>query len=176
MSRAQKLNYIDHGATRSGPYRYNLWRAWEWGPRVLWVMLNPSTADADTDDPTIRKCVGFAKRWGYAGIEVVNLFALRATNPRDLVLCHPDNALSTGLPDELRPEVFLSQLITYRFKVAVLAWGATHVLGREERGRKMIFQLRKLMPELECKHLGLTKDGSPRHPLYVPYSKQLEKW
>src|SRR4051812_17109287 len=68
-----------------GLYRYRLWRIWEeLAPVMVWVMLNPSTADADVDDPSIRKCVGFAKANGCGGIIVVNLFAWRATDPKEL--------------------------------------------------------------------------------------------
>ena len=67
-----------------GAYRYLLTRRWGLGPAALFVMLNPSTADDVDDDPTIRRCVGFARRWRLGGLEVVNLYALRATDPRDL--------------------------------------------------------------------------------------------
>jgi len=67
-----------------GTYRYSLTRRWSPGPLLGWVMLNPSRADALVDDPTIRRCVGFARRWGFAGIVVRNLYALRATDPREL--------------------------------------------------------------------------------------------
>src|SRR5437870_4841901 len=67
-----------------GKFRYRLTRQWGEGAALPFVMLNPSTADAEQDDPTIRKCVGFAKRMGYDGIEVVNLYAYRATKPADL--------------------------------------------------------------------------------------------
>ena len=73
------------GAYIRGRYRYQLWRRWGTGHLCVWVMLNPSTADATTDDATIRKCMGFAKRWGFAGIEVVNLYALRSTDPRAML-------------------------------------------------------------------------------------------
>jgi hypothetical protein len=68
-----------------GRYRYRLSRRWTEGPTLHWVMLNPSTADADKDDPTIRRCVGFATHNGFGSISVCNLFALRATNPRELI-------------------------------------------------------------------------------------------
>ena len=68
-----------------GLYRYSLTRKWEaWKGTVNFIMLNPSTADAQEDDPTIRRCIGFAKAWGYGGIVVTNLFAYRATNPKEL--------------------------------------------------------------------------------------------
>lgn len=74
------------GISECGTYRY--WLCREWSPgldSLVWLMLNPSTADATQDDPTIRRCMGFARRWGYGGITVVNLYAYRATNPRDLL-------------------------------------------------------------------------------------------
>lgn len=71
--------------SEDGRYRYRLWRLWdELAPVMTWVMLNPSTADAEVDDPTIRKCIGFAKQHHYGGIVVVNLFAYRATDPKEL--------------------------------------------------------------------------------------------
>src|SRR5579859_5937119 len=85
------LESMRAGATFSAcrTYRYRLWRSWEpRGSRCVFVGLNPSTADESTDDATIRKCVGFAKRWGFGAIEVVNLFAyagVRSTDPRSLL-------------------------------------------------------------------------------------------
>lgn len=90
MTAVRQLNLATVGDSRGalisecGLYRYRLWRRWGIGPHATWIMLNPSTADADLDDPTIRRCIGFARAWGFSAIEVVNLFALRATNPREL--------------------------------------------------------------------------------------------
>lgn len=78
---------VERGAVLSsdGRYRYSLYRRWDRTlPMACFVMLNPSIADADVDDPTIRKCMGFATRWGAGGIRVVNLYPWRATKPRDL--------------------------------------------------------------------------------------------
>lgn len=74
------------GATLSddGRYRYDLWRRWADGPLMGWIMLNPSTGDAESDDHTIRKCIGFAQRAGASGIHIVNLFAFRTSKPAEL--------------------------------------------------------------------------------------------
>lgn len=139
-----------------GTYRYELSRVWDWDfelPVVGWVMLNPSTADADVDDPTIRRCMGFARRWGYGGIVVRNLFALRATDPRELRL-HP---APTG-PDNMS---YLAQAIHDAFTVC--AWGSHP--EAVSPGRALVAQLRAAGADVRC--LGVTKDYHPRHPLYV---------
>ena len=79
---------MEKGATfsRCGRYRYSLWRRWEEdAPYVLWICLNPSTADAEEDDPTLRRCMGFAQDWGYGASYTANLFAWRATKPQDMM-------------------------------------------------------------------------------------------
>ena len=71
-------------------YRYLLWRLWDdKRATCAWIMLNPSTANEDTDDPTVRRCARFSKSWGYGGMNITNLFALRATSP-DALRSHPD--------------------------------------------------------------------------------------
>jgi hypothetical protein len=148
----------------SGTYRYSLTRSWHSGrPRVCWVMLNPSTADAEVDDPTIRKCIGFSRLWGFGALEVVNLFAYRATSPKALPLAKdpvgPDNA------------AFIRDAIDNADKV-VAAWGAD-VMAREGSAPFACIVWARSTPVY---HLGLTKAGAPRHPLYLPYSTPLEFW
>ena len=135
-----------------GRYRYTLRRQWdESKPSALFVMLNPSTATALLDDPTIRRCIGFAKAWGYGGLLVGNIFAMRSTDPDVLYDADdpvgPDNdAALAGLHSEAA--------------LTVAAWGVHgKYLGR---GNAV---LRRLGGAVRC--LGQTKDGHPRHPLYI---------
>lgn len=132
-------------------HRYLLERRWRAGKPLTWVMLNPSTADAFADDPTIRRCIHFARRDGYAGIQVVNLFALRATDPRELQK-HPD-------PVGASNDWMLFEAT--RDTGVVVAWGAGgKVYGR---GHVVSGNLTRGGVALSC--LGATKDGHPTHPL-----------
>lgn len=144
-----------------GRYRYSLERCWDDGlPMVTWVMLNPSTADAETDDQTIRKCVGFARKWGAGRIRVVNLFALRSTDPRAL----RTSASPVG-PGNNNAIVEAAR----RSAVIVAAWGAHgKLIGRDGYVRWLVDAQDR---RLSC--LGVTKDGHPRHPLRLPYSTEL---
>jgi hypothetical protein len=146
-----------------GCYRYRLDRIWDGlNPLCVWVMLNPSTADAEQDDPTIRKCIGFTKRWGYyGGIRVVNIMAFRATNPKNCLAAE----------DPIGPDNERYLRATETAIMVVCAWGArapasvvTTAMGHLGSGRL----------RLHC--LGKTKAGHPRHPLYVPYNRDLEEY
>ncbi len=142
-----------------GRYRYSLTREWdETKPAMLWVMLNPSTADGKEDDPTIRRCIGFAKQWGFGSLEVVNLFALRATDPKDVDSC----------PDRNGPEnwVHLGKMNDYG--TVVVAWGAN------KTAEKFVRTWEKVPSHLKC--LGTTKSGAPKHPLYIPKKQILVPW
>lgn len=145
-----------------GRFRYRLTRGWADGPTVTWVMLNPSTADAHVDDPTIRKCVGFSQRWGYGSLTVVNLFALRSTDP---------SALRTA-PDPFGPDnVRYVDEALLSADLSVVAWGGgiSHAKGRgTTRGRAIRSWPGTMM-------LGTTKAGEPRHPLMLAYSTPLER-
>lgn len=146
----------------AGRYRYSLQRAWDpAGPRALFVLLNPSTADAQQDDPTLRRCVGFARAYGAGGLEVVNLFALRAPDPRAL----------DAAEDPLGPVNRRAQRrAVSRADLVILGWGATRIAEQEaprflaclERWRAAD----RAAPPVLC--LGTTRSGAPRHPLYVP--------
>ena len=140
--------------SEDGVYRFRLSRRWSPERCVLWVMLNPSTADADNDDPTIRRCIGFAKDWGYGAINVGNLYALRATDPAELAKHHDPYGVGNCL--HLREMAKESALI-------VAAWGA-HKFVRPLHAMTVLASLRDCAP-IKC--LGKTKSGAPRHPLYV---------
>lgn len=158
------LALVETSATFSpcGAYRYDLVRRWGPGPSVCWVMLNPSTATETTNDPTVRRCIDFSKRWGAGGLVVVNLYALRSTNPRSL-RC----GLEPNTPENYR--AIRRHIAAAAFTVA--AWGATWATLGLDR-----YHVEKWAGasgrELWC--LGKTKDGHPRHPLYVPRAKALE--
>ena len=139
----------------TGAYRLRLWRRWGRGGYVCWVMLNPSTADHTVNDPTVRKCIAFSKQWGFGGLEVVNVFALRSTDPKALYPHH----------DPIGPgnDSVISSSAAHSSRV-VAAWGnhgALHVRSAE---------VRKLLVPFGAKCLGMTKLGQPKHPLYIPYS------
>jgi hypothetical protein len=149
--------FLQSDATFGGSqncYRYTLSRTWDASKdHVCWVMLNPSTADATKDDPTIRRCMGFAQRWGYGGIVVVNIFALRATKPEALRR-HPE---PVGRPENDR--VIVAEAA--RAARVMAAWGE---YGRWA-GRNL--EVRKLLKDIHVECLAQTFNRDPRHPLYV---------
>ena len=137
-----------------GAYRYRLSRTWDEALNpVVWVCLNPSTADASQDDPSIRRMMGFARGWLAGGIVVVNLFAARATDPRQL----------KGFADPVGPDNDRHILEAPAPAAVVVAWGA-HPFARE-RAKAVLNLLRLRGRLIYC--LGRTKDGHPRHPLFV---------
>ncbi|HEU5061422.1 MAG TPA: DUF1643 domain-containing protein [Kofleriaceae bacterium] len=140
----------------SGRYRYRLTRRWAGrGAVVAFVMLNPSTADGERDDPTIRRCAGFARRWGFAAMTVVNVFALRATDPARLRRAR--DPVGPGNDGHIAGAAADADLV-------VLAWGNHGAL--RGRDREVVALLAGARPV--C--LGVTRGGQPRHPLYLPRS------
>ncbi len=150
-----------------GRYRYSLTRRWGTGAPMLFVMLNPSTANAMEDDPTIRRCVNFARADGHPAIEVVNLFAFRATDPKALACVRDDLADLVGPENDLR-------ILRARDRAGaiVCAWGAS--VPRSLRPR--VSHVTDLLLSRVCFCLGLTKGGDPRHPRYVPASQSFERY
>ena len=152
---------MESGATFSScqRYRYTLWHRWSKGETVQFIGLNPSTADATLDDPTIRRCIGFAKTWGFGSLIMTNLFAWRATQPKDMLSTidpvGPDN-------DDALNVVYAHTALT------VAAWGVYGAhLGRDK-------VVRKMFPRLY--YLQLTEDGHPKHPLYLPATLRPLEW
>ncbi|WP_201724570.1 DUF1643 domain-containing protein [Streptomyces antimycoticus] len=145
-------------------YRYWLTRTWaDDRPPALFVMLNPSTADALQDDQTIRRCTRFARDHGAGGIEVSNLFALRASKPSALV-DHPDPVGPHGNAALL--------YAAHRYRAAVLGWGSHGALFQRSRFIARFLAARQV--RLYC--LGRTAAGQPRHPLYLPASAPLQSY
>lgn len=142
-------------------YRYSLTRTWDESKgAVTYIGLNPSTADEVTLDRTLRRCLDFARNWGFGTFHMVNLFAFRATEPddmkRELAPIGPDN------DEEILRRAVMSDLI-------VAAWG---VHGSwMERDRAVFCLLKKRGYRLDC--FGLTKDGHPKHPLYLHHTTEL---
>jgi hypothetical protein len=132
-------------------YRYALWRTWDKAqPSVMFIGLNPSTADEEQDDPTIRRCAGFARSWGYGGLIMANLFAYRATIPKEMREAH----------DPVGPENdWWLQSLSEEAAIVIGAWGN----GGQflDRGNIVI----KTFRGMHC--LKMTQLGQPAHPLYL---------
>ena len=154
--------------SEDGVYRYRLWRHLHMAGNdktLLFVMLNPSTADARLDDPTIRKCVGFAKNWRFGSVMVVNLFAWRATDPDQLKVKDADGE------DVIGPEndKFTKLAVDDADKI-IVAWGTKGTLLKRNLWFANTFAHRELWA------LKVSKEGHPNHPLYMPYSSELVRW
>jgi hypothetical protein len=141
-------------------YRYALRRRFAEGPTVLFIGLNPSTADEHADDPTIRRCLAFAKRWGYGELVMANLYAWRCTLPRALDL--------VAEPIGARNDVVLERL-SREADLRIAAWGAWPGPNPHRPARVM-----DIVGALHV--LDLTKHGHPRHPLYLRADTQPTRW
>jgi hypothetical protein len=156
-------------------YRYRLWRTWERSlSTCAFIGLNPSTADETRDDPTIRKCVGFARKWGFGGCEVINLFGWCSTETLGLLReCGPSG--------HARQNARIIAAVIARTPRVVLAWGShprirSLLAPREQDVRRRVesaaAKMRARGRRIEVGTLGSNADGSPRHPLYLPYSTE----
>lgn len=154
--------YLRQGASLSAckEYRYSLWRIWdEHKSYVLFICLNPSTADDSNDDATVKKCVKYAEDWGYGGVYIANLFALRSKDPNELFKSNDPIG-----PDNNSRIIQLSK----KAGVIVAAWG-NH--GSYMSRDKYILDR---IPNLKC--LNVNKTGQPAHPLYQPDTTSLKSF
>lgn len=144
-------------------YRYSLTRRWDTGPMLMIVMLNPSTATEERNDPTIARCESRARGAGFGALGVVNLFAFRATRPADL--------RRAGDPIGPKNDDVLFGLAEAADRI-LCAWGM-HGAWRG-RGAAVADRLARMHGDLW--HLGLTRDGAPCHPLYLPRDRTMQPW
>jgi hypothetical protein len=144
--------------SKCNQFRYTLSRVWDINkPKVMFMMLNPSKADAITDDPTIIRCIDFAKKWDFGGLYVCNLFACIATNPKDLF------AKQNPLGNE--NDVFIKKYAD-EVDIIVCAWGNRSII-KSILKEQTPFELLDFVKD-KLYYLKLTKDGTtPRHPLYL---------
>lgn len=141
---------------------------------ALFVMLNPSTADETEDDPTIRRCMDFASLWNVRELRVINLFAMRSTSPQTLAIMARDGIDIIG---SRNPETFttegkgLAEDQNTKHPKVIAAWGHHF----DEAIKTRVQQVVESMP-FDWRCLGTTKDGHPRHPLYVRRGEPLVQW
>lgn len=135
-------------------YRYVLWREWSAEKRRLVVIgLNPSTADATKNDPTITRCISFAKREGCGGLIMLNLFAFRATDPNEMI--------AAAEPIGPENDTYIRAHVFAHHRIVLAAWGVSG--GYRQRDK----QVCELLASANLWCLGHTKEGDPRHPLYI---------
>ncbi|WP_017302616.1 DNA N-6-adenine-methyltransferase [Nodosilinea nodulosa] len=141
-------------------WRYGLWRIWDESlPMVAFCGLNPSTADEENNDPTVRRCINFAKSWGFGGMFMLNAYGFRATLPKDMKA-----AADPVGPDNDKWLAYFAE----RSEMVIAAWGAHCSFNREAE----VYEL--LKPNVYC--LGTTKAGHPKHPLYLSASTERVPW
>lgn len=162
-----------------GVYRYTLSRSWgeRGGARICWVMLNPSTADALQDDQTIRKIIRFSKSWRYQALDVVNLFALRTTDPKKLYLTSSDLRPMSHRPTPVGIEnnAWIQKVVVHA-DLVMAAWGRHGQLyGRDYDVLKLLRETRQKFSPPICV-LGFNKDGTPKHPLYLKDTLKPQRW
>ena len=157
-----KPEYTDTGAVirEDGTYRYRLSRTWTAGPTAAFVLLNPSTADAETDDRTVTRCAKYAAGMGFGRLALVNLFALRSSDPTDL----------DAHPEPVGPENDAHiAAATRAADRTIVGWG--NAGAKRGRAREVAARL-----DADLYAIGTTKAGHPRHPSRTPYDIEIERF
>lgn len=159
------VDYLKSDALIEGDYRYWLYREWEdefvLPATCVFIMLNPSKADGKKDDPSVRKCVGFARRWGFGKLMIVNEFAYRATNP--------DELKKVKDPIGRFNDVYIRQALQ-DVGGAVCAWGGKGgYLGQDSK-------VLSILDSSSVDPYIIGPNNKPNHPLYLPYDSQLRRW
>ena len=148
----KKILFSDALFSEDRIYRYALWRTWDDTlPKVLFIGLNPSTADEVQDDPTIRRCIRYAQDWGYGGYIMGNIFGYRSTDPKKLKLIDDPVGIDNN---------YWLKKLHKEAELTIGAWGNHGKLL--DRGEEIV----NLIDNLYC--LKITKEGQPSHPLYLP--------
>lgn len=153
-----------HNADRTR--RYALFRRWAPGPRVLWVLLNPSTADESRNDPTLRKCIAYTQAWGFGGLVVVNAFSIKATSPKDM-------KASSSPGDDSESDSYI-----LKYAEEIISEGGIILCGMgahaSHRGRGLVVV--DMLKHHPLHYLILTKEGYPGHPLYLSGDLKPIRW
>lgn len=162
---------VKRDAHIEGKYRYWLTRVWdEKLPRMMWVLLNPSIADDNADDPTVKKCMGFAKGLGYGSIEIVNLFAYIATDPQELMDIINSNKKVDYCEEPVGKKAAIGpdndqyiKTAAERADLIIVGWGNN--ASRFKRCKDVM----QLLSDKELKCIEVNKSGQPKHPLFKEF-------
>jgi hypothetical protein len=148
-----------------GVYRYTLTRNWSEGPCIGWLLFNPSVATAELNDHTIRKTIGFSKRWGFGRLIILNLYAVRNTDPRAVT------RMGVSAIGPMNDYWILKSI--GQASELVCAWGcAQHAPEIDSRIDYLLTSIRDKFPDAPMRCLGYRKDGHPRHPLMIGYDTE----
>ncbi len=146
--------------------RYALFRRWSPGPRVLWVLLNPSKADEKHNDPTLRRCIAYTQAWGFGGLVVVNAFSIKATDPKDM------KASSNPGDDQESDSYILKYADEVIAEGGIILCGMGAPASHRGRGRAVVDMLK----HHPLHYLILTDGGYPGHPLYLSGNLTPQLW
>jgi hypothetical protein len=151
-------------------WRYTLYRQWGDGPTVAFIGLNPSTADETKDDPTMRRCIGFAKAWGFSRFVMLNLFAFRSTDPNGI---YPPREVASAVGPENDMHILEE---AEKAELVVAAWGNHGKLHKRGEDIARMVRWARRGRSFQLHAIRVTRAGQPEHPLYLPSSLTPQPW